>query len=157
MSNAGLHHVTAICGSAHRNLNFYTKVLGLRLVKKTVNFDDPGTYHLYYGDEVGQPGSVLTFFSWDGVAPGRVGVGETLRTSFRVPRSSLAFWTQRLVAANVSHEAPTQRLIDDHGPDGPNERPRRRSPTMVLRALFRIRPRVASEIAPTATLAPMNK
>jgi glyoxalase family protein len=106
MTSTGLHHVTAISGPAQRNLDFYTRVLGLRLVKKTVNFDDPGTYHLYYGDEAGQPGTILTFFPWDGVAPGRVGVGETQQTGFRVPKASIGYWTRRLVAANVAHEAP---------------------------------------------------
>ena len=112
MTSSGLHHVTAISGPARRNFEFYTRVLGLRLVKKTVNFDDPGTYHLYYGDEAGQPGTVLTFFPWDGVAPGRVGVGETQQTGLRVPRASIGYWTQRLVAANVVHETTRQHFGD---------------------------------------------
>src|SRR3984885_1508394 len=110
MSSAGLHHVTAISGPARRNLGFYDGALGLRLVKKTVNFDDPGTYHLYYGDETGQPGSILTFFPWDHAAPGRVGVGETQETAFRVPRGSIGYWTQRFVAASIPHEAPAHRF-----------------------------------------------
>ncbi len=85
MTSAGLHHVTAIGGPARRNLGFYTDTLGLRLVKKTVNFDDPGTYHLYYGDEAGQPGTILTFFPWANAAAGRVGVGETREN--RLPRA----------------------------------------------------------------------
>src|SRR5471032_763812 len=112
MTSIGLHHVTAISGPAQRNLDFYTRTLGLRLVKKTVNFDDPGTYHLYYGDEAGLPGTVLTFFPWDGVSPGRVGVGETKQTGLRVPRSSIGYWTQRLVEANVAHETPQQHFGD---------------------------------------------
>jgi glyoxalase family protein len=72
----GLHHVTAIAGNPQRNLDFYTRVLGLRLVKRTVNFDDPGTYHFYYGDETGSPGTVLTFFPWEQAAQGLVGVGD---------------------------------------------------------------------------------
>ncbi|MFC7052219.1 ring-cleaving dioxygenase [Hansschlegelia quercus] len=107
---SALHHVTAISGPAARNVRFYTNVLGLRLVKKTVNFDDPGTYHLYYGDEAGRPGSILTFFAWDHVAPGRLGVGETSRTSFRVPRASIGWWTQRFVEAAVAHKAPFVRF-----------------------------------------------
>jgi glyoxalase family protein len=122
MASAGLHHVTAISGPARRNLGFYEGVLGLRLVKKTVNFDDPGTYHLYYGDETGQPGSVLTFFPWDHAAPGRVGVGESQETAFRVPRGSIGYWTQRFVAASVSHEAPAQHfgevVLPFKDPDG---------------------------------------
>ena len=85
MSHSPIHHVTAISGPAARNLDFYTRVLGLRLVKKTVNFDDPGTYHLYYGDEAGRPGTILTFFPWAHAAPGRAGVGET--AGDRVPRA----------------------------------------------------------------------
>ena len=112
MTSSGLHHVTAISGPARQNLDFYTRVLGLRLVKKTVNFDDPATYHLYYGDEAGQPGTILTFFPWDGVPKGRVGIGETQQTGFRVPKASIGYWTQRLVAAGVTHEAPQQRFGD---------------------------------------------
>ena len=77
MADNGIHHVTAIAGPARRNLDFYTRVLGLRLVKKTVNFDDPGTYHLYYGDGAGTPGTILTFFPWEHAAPGRAGIGDT--------------------------------------------------------------------------------
>lgn len=81
---SGIHHVTAISGKAARNLDFYTRTLGLRFVKKTVNFDDPGTYHLYYGDEVGHPGTILTFFPWEDAAPGRAGIGLARQTAFRV-------------------------------------------------------------------------
>jgi glyoxalase family protein len=72
----GIHHVTSIAGSARRNLEFYIGTLGLRLVKKTVNFDDPGSYHFYYGDAAGHPGTILTFFLWEGVPPGRLEIGE---------------------------------------------------------------------------------
>src|SRR5271156_6593730 len=85
---SGIHHVTAIAGEALRNYNFYTRSLGLRFVKKTVNFDDPGTYHFYYGDEAGHPGTILTFFPWEGAASGRGGVGQTQQTTFRVPARS---------------------------------------------------------------------
>lgn len=122
MSETGLHHVTAFSGPAARNLDFYTRVLGLRLVKKTVNFDDPGTYHLYYGDETGRPGTILTFFPVAHAAPGRAGIGETQETAFAVPRASIGWWTHRLVAQGVRHEAlvqvfgePTLRFRD---PDG---------------------------------------
>jgi glyoxalase family protein len=106
----GIHHVTAIAGPARRNLDFYTRVLGLRLVKKTVNFDDPGTYHLYYGDESGRPGTILTFFPWEHVAPGRIGVGQTQETAFRVPQGSIGFWTHRFVESGVAHQAPIKRF-----------------------------------------------
>ena len=88
-------------------------MLGLRLVKKTVNFDDPGTYHLYYGDETGRPGTILTFFPWEHAAPGRVGVGETQETAFRVPAGSIGYWTHRFVEKGVPHEAPVEALRRD--------------------------------------------
>jgi glyoxalase family protein len=110
MTTHGIHHVTAIAGSAARNFDFYTRVLGLRLVKKTVNFDDPGTYHLYYGDEIGQPGTILTFFPWAQVAPGRLGIGETQETVFRVPEGSIGYWTHRFVAEGVAHQPPEKRF-----------------------------------------------
>ncbi|RVU13937.1 ring-cleaving dioxygenase [Methylobacterium oryzihabitans] len=122
MTRHGLHHVTALSGPAARNVGFYTTVLGLRLVKRTVNFDDPGTWHLYYGDEAGQPGTILTFFPIAHAAPGRVGIGETQETAFRVPRASIGWWTHRFVEKGVAHEAlvrafgePVLRFRD---PDG---------------------------------------
>lgn len=107
---SGIHHVTAIAGDPHRNFGFYTRDLGLRFVKKTVNFDDPGTYHFYYGDETGQPGSILTFFPWEGAPEGRRGVGETHQTSFRVPQRSLGYWTQRFVEKGIKFEALEKRF-----------------------------------------------
>jgi glyoxalase family protein len=107
---SGLHHITAICGRAERNLAFYTHVLGLRLVKKTVNFDDPGTYHLYYGDEVGHPGTILTFFPWEYAAPGRAGLGQVEQIMFRVPASGLGYWMHRFVERGVAHEQPIKRF-----------------------------------------------
>jgi glyoxalase family protein len=112
MRQNGIHHITAIAGSARRNLDFYTRVLELRLVKKTVNFDDPGTYHLYYGDEAGQPGTILTFFSWEHSGPGRLGVGETQEIVFRVPEGSIGYWTHRLVEKGLLHDAPEKRFGD---------------------------------------------
>jgi len=107
---AGVHHVTAICGRAERNLAFYTRVLGLRLVKQTVNFDDPGTYHLYYGDEVGHPGTILTFFPWEYAPPGRAGIGQAEQIMFRVPASGLGYWMHRFVERGVAHEQPIKRF-----------------------------------------------
>lgn len=93
----GIHHVTAIASDPQRNVDFYAGLLGLRLVKKTVNFDDPSAYHLYYGDETGTPGSIVTFFYWPGGAGrGRVGSGQTTRLSFSAPAASLDFWYDRL-------------------------------------------------------------
>jgi glyoxalase family protein len=118
----GIHHVTAISGPARRNLEFYTRTLGLRLVKKTVNFDDPGTYHFYYGDAVGQPGTILTFFPWEHAAPGRVGVGEAQETAVRVPEGSIGYWAQRFVEKGVAHDSPQKRfgetVLPFRDPDG---------------------------------------
>lgn len=107
---SGLHHVTAIAGDPIRNFSFYTRELGLRFVKKTVNFDDPGTYHFYYGDETGRPGTILTFFPWAGVPAGRRGVGETHQTAFRVPQRSLGYWTQRFTEKGIAYEALEKRF-----------------------------------------------
>jgi glyoxalase family protein len=118
----GLHHVTAIAGNPLRNLDFYTRTLGLRLVKRTVNFDDPGTYHLYYGNETGSPGTVLTFFPWEHAVKGQVGAGETQHTAFRVPISSLGYWTHRLIEKGVAHAALEKRfgesVLPFSDPDG---------------------------------------
>jgi glyoxalase family protein len=100
----GLHHVTAIAGDPQTNVDFYVGVLGLRLIKKTVNFDDPSTYHLYYGDGVGSPGTVMTFFPWPGVRRGSLGSGQTSATAFAVPEHSLDFWRQRLEESLVRAE-----------------------------------------------------
>jgi glyoxalase family protein len=107
---SGIHHVTAISGNASRNLAFYTRALGLRFVKKTVNFDDPGTYHLYYGDEQGKPGTILTFFPWEDAAAGRTGDGFTEETAFRIPLESIGFWTHRLIERSVPHKALEKRF-----------------------------------------------
>src|SRR3954452_8328364 len=97
----GVHHVTAITNDAQRNVDFYTGLLGLRLVKKTVNFDDPQSYHLYYGDGRGTPGTILTFFVWPGGTKGRVGSGEPSKVAFEVPAGSLPFWRGRLGEAGL--------------------------------------------------------
>jgi len=121
-SSAGLHHVTAISGEPRRNVDFYVRTLGLRLVKKTVNFDDPGTYHLYYGDEAGAPGTILTFFPWAHVAPGRRGAGETSETAFIIPVAAVSFWLDRFMALHVKHQLPEKRfgetVIRFEDPDG---------------------------------------
>ena len=120
--SAGIHHVTAICGDPRKNVAFYTRNLGLRMVKKTVNFDDPSTWHLYYGDETGRPGTALTFFAWGELPPGRNGNGMAVETTFVIPESSLGFWTQRLVALGISHDAPEKRfgetVLPLRDPDG---------------------------------------
>ena len=118
----GLHHVTAMARDAADNNAFYTHTLGLRRVKKTVNFDEPSVYHLYYGDEVGTPGSVMTYFPFPNIARGRPGTGEVGTTVFAVPEGSLEFWEQRLNAANVGDvargESFGQKRLSFRGPDG---------------------------------------
>jgi catechol 2,3-dioxygenase-like lactoylglutathione lyase family enzyme len=121
-SSAGLHHVTAICGDPRRNVAFYTRSLGLRMVKRTVNFDDPGAWHLYYGNEIGRPGTALTFFARGEVAAGRNGNGMAVETAFVIPEGSLGYWTQRLVEQNIPHDAPEKRfgqtVLPLRDPDG---------------------------------------
>jgi glyoxalase family protein len=110
---SGIHHVTAIGSDPQRNLDFYTEVLGLRLVKRTVNFDDPGSYHFYFADENGSPGTILTFFAWPNAARGRAGVGQISVTSFRVPEGSLNFWEKRLLGAHVPAERSGERFGEE--------------------------------------------
>ena len=132
MALEGLHHVTAITGDARRNVDWYTRVLGLRLVKKTVNFDSPDVYHLYYGDELGTPGSILTFFEFPGATPGRAGDGMVHRILWRVGSSAaLDFWHQRLEAEAAAPiredeklrfadlEGLAHELVIDDAPDAP--------------------------------------
>jgi len=118
----GLHHVTAIAGDPQRNVEFYTRVLGLRLVKRTVNFDAPDTYHLYYGDGHGHPATLLTFFPWPGVPRGRQGTGMTTSTAFSIPAESLGWWYTRLAGMGVGTDAPRARdgeeLLTLRDPDG---------------------------------------
>ncbi|RZK69981.1 MAG: ring-cleaving dioxygenase [Pedobacter sp.] len=106
----GIHHITAIAGNAKKNYDFYTKILGLRLVKKTVNFDDPNTYHFYYGDEHGNPGTILTFFPWEGIGQGRRGSRQVTEIGYSVPSGSLAFWQERLEKNNVIYNKPAQKF-----------------------------------------------
>jgi glyoxalase family protein len=118
----GLHHITAIAANAKQNLDFYTKVLGQRLVKKTVNFDDPGTYHFYFGDEIGTPGSILTFFPWEGVRKGHNGTGMATGIGYSVPKDSLDFWVNRFKKFNVKHDEIAERFGEKYlhfeDPDG---------------------------------------
>jgi glyoxalase family protein len=109
----GLHHVTAIASDPQRNLDFYTEVLGLRFVKRTVNFDDPGTYHFYFGDDSGSPGTILTFFPWPHAGRGSAGAGEVTHTAFSVPAGSLDYWERRLAQAGVPAERTGRRFEED--------------------------------------------
>jgi glyoxalase family protein len=118
----GLHHITAIAGPAQENLDFYAGVLGLRLVKRSVNQDDPGTYHLFYADAEGSPGSDLTFFPWARVAPPRAGHGRAMEVDLEVPAGSLAYWAERLQRYGTSIGPRETRfgqqvmaLTDPHG------------------------------------------
>lgn len=112
----GLHHITAIADNAKRNYEFYTSVLGLRMVKKTVNFDDPGTYHFYFGDEAGTPGSILTFFPWEGIGRGRTGAGMATEIGYSVPEGSLDFWAARFDRFNVKHGAISKSFGEQYLP-----------------------------------------
>ena len=119
---AGIHHVTAMCGHPQQSLDFCRETLGLRLVKLTVNFDDPGTYHFYFGDSPGRPGTLLTLFPWPDSARGRRGSGQVTAISFSVPDGSLEFWTRRLrergvPLANLS-ERLGEQVLGFAGPDG---------------------------------------
>jgi glyoxalase family protein len=117
----GIHHITAIATSAVDNLAFYQDILGLRLVKRTVNFDDPYTYHLYYGDALGTPGTIITFFPWEKMPPGQTGAGMIKSIGFAVPRHSLDYWFERLVRYAPARETrfgdPVVRFTDPHGLD----------------------------------------
>jgi catechol 2,3-dioxygenase-like lactoylglutathione lyase family enzyme len=106
----GIHHVTAITADAQQNVDFYCGVLGLRLVKLTVNFDDPGSYHLYYGDDLGRPGTIMTFFAWPGGYPGRIGPPQATATSFAVPAESLSYWAGRLRQFEVETAPISERF-----------------------------------------------
>ncbi|KAA9354082.1 MULTISPECIES: ring-cleaving dioxygenase [Larkinella] len=111
----GLHHVTALAGEAQRNVDFYTHILGLRLVKKTINFDAPDVYHLYYGDETGSPGSILTFFPYGkNIHRGRKGGGQLTYTAFSIPSESLTYWINRLNEFNIAHTEPLQRFNETY-------------------------------------------
>jgi glyoxalase family protein len=122
MNIPGIHHVTALAGDPQRNLNFYRRVLGLRLVKLTVNFDDPGTYHFYFGDHNGKPGTILTFFPWPNASRGRQGTGQTAAICFATGEGSIAAWSKRLESHDVDVKGPfkrfNQQVLSFTDPDG---------------------------------------
>ena len=118
---SAIHHITAIAASAAENLEFYEEVLGLRLVKQTVNFDDPYTYHLYYADGAGSPGTIMTFFSWEGAPSGSPGSGMMVAISFSAPLTSMGYWYERLtgrgidVQRDLRFDEPVLKFRDPHG------------------------------------------
>jgi len=118
----GIHHVTAVAGDPQRNVDFYVGVLGLRLVKRTVNFDDPGTYHLYYGDGAGSPGTIMTFFAWPGAPQGQIGTGQVSVTSFSIPPAAVGYWSDRLRGHDAHVDGPhvrfDEQVIAFADPDG---------------------------------------
>ncbi len=118
----GLHHITAVAGNPQRNVDFYQQVLGQRLVKTTINFDDPGTYHLYYGDEAGSPGTILTFFPWAHVRPGTPGNGEAAAMAYTIPRDAVDYWEARLreygVVVGERQSRFGEAVIPFRDPDG---------------------------------------
>src|SRR5690625_3567524 len=118
---AGIHHITAIVGHPQENLDFYAEVLGLRFVKKTVNFDDPGTYHFYFGDDKGNPGTIITFFPWLGGKKGVIGDGQVGVTSYAVPQGALAFWEKRLTSYDINVKRSArfgETYLSFHDPHG---------------------------------------
>jgi glyoxalase family protein len=119
----GIHHVTAITSNPQINMDFYTNNLGLRFVKLTVNQDDPTSYHLYYGDELGRPGTILTFFHWPNIPKGRRGTSEVAAISFLIPKNSIDYWLHRFVDQKIDHDGPIKRfggeeVITLQDPDG---------------------------------------
>src|ERR1051325_7522578 len=119
----GIHHVTAIASDAQQNVDFYAGVLGLRLVKVTVNYDDPGSYHFYYGDGVGSPGTIMTLFAWPNGYRGQRGNGQVTVTGFSVPEGALDYWQERFQAHTVEFEGPVRRFgaeeaLTFYDPDG---------------------------------------
>ena len=119
----GIHHVTAITGDPQKNIDFYTNSLGLRFVKLTVNQDDPTSYHLYYGDELGRPGTILTFFHWPSLPRGHRGTAEVAATSFLIPNDSIEYWIDRFTNQKMKFDGPTKRfgsekVISFQDPDG---------------------------------------
>jgi glyoxalase family protein len=166
---SGLHHVTAIASDPQRNLDFYVGTLGLRLIKRTINFDDPGSYHFYFGDSAGTPGTILTFFPWPRARRGQRGVGEVAATAFMIPTGSAEFWLERLRSHQVSAErAPCRfgdvviRLADPDGmilelietPAAPGVQPWAAGPVAIENALRGLHGVSAAlrDIGPTARL-----
>jgi glyoxalase family protein len=109
----GLHHVTALASDAQKNVDFYAGILGLRMVKKTINFDAPDVYHLYYGDETGAPGTIMTFFPYQGLVRGKKGKGQLTTTAFSIPANSLDYWMKRLQKFNIEYTKPQERFEDE--------------------------------------------
>src|SRR5919108_5370438 len=119
----GIHHVTAITSDPQRNIDFYANNLGLRFVKLTVNQDDPTSYHLYYGDELGRPGTILTFFHWPNIPKGHRGTGQVVATSFLIPEDAILYWTDRFKRLGVGFIGPVKRFDEEvvitfYDPDG---------------------------------------
>ncbi|HEY0864801.1 MAG TPA: ring-cleaving dioxygenase [Lacunisphaera sp.] len=162
---SGLHHITAIASDPRQNLDFYTRALGLRFVKKSVNQDDPGTYHLYYGDYAASPGTILTFFPWAGLRRGRPGTGQAYATGFSVPAGSLPFWQERFTKLGVKQEQIEKRFNDEvlpfADPDGlrlelvatSEADPRPAAPSKDVPAEFAIRGFHSSTLALTDAVA----
>lgn len=121
-STPGIHHVTCIAGDPQRNLDFWVETLGLRLVKRSINQDDPSTYHFFFADAEGTPGTSMTFFPWENLSPGNVGSGQVSRTAFRVPEGSLDYWEERFDDYGVDYDDRVERfgetVLPFRDPDG---------------------------------------
>ena len=122
MKTAGLHHITAVTKKPQTNIDFYQQVLGQRMVKTTINYDDPGAYHLYYGDNSGVPGTAMTFFGWLNTVQGQAGTGETQTVAYTIPQSSVGFWHARLEQLGLSPEQVEtrfeQEVVSFRDPEG---------------------------------------
>ncbi|MGG0717265.1 ring-cleaving dioxygenase [Robertmurraya massiliosenegalensis] len=121
LKSIGIHHITAMVNDAQRNIDFYTDVLGLRLVKRTVNFERPEVYHLYFGDYSGQPGTIITFFPWEKQLKGRIGTGQVGVTSYVIPKDSMPFWKNRLQQFGFEYETSIrfgEKILSFTDPDG---------------------------------------
>ena len=118
----GIHHITIMASDPQRNIDFFHKILGQRFIKKTINFDDPGTYHLYYGDEIGTPGTIMTYFPWVNAKRGTRGNGETGAVAYSIPSTAVDFWQKRLADYDISTGETETRfgatVIPFHDPDG---------------------------------------
>lgn len=119
---SGIHHITAIASDPKRNFDFYTNVLGLRFVKKTVNYDDPSTYHFYFADKAGTPGTVLTFFPHPDLPPGRAGTGQAVEIAFAIPKNAISFWIDRFHTLGIDYQGPEKHfdetVVRIQDPDG---------------------------------------
>ena len=148
MKLLGIHHITAIAGEPQQNLDFYAGLLGLRFVKRTVNFDDPSSYHFYFGDRTGKPGTAMTFFPWPGARRGTRGSGQVIATSFAVQSESIDYWKSRFAEHHVVYEEIAMRFGD---------RALRLADDVLRHKIVRIPEKTAGRKLPVATVPAASK